>query len=572
MKSLDNFVQFYDFLKTIKKDVAAVHKQFPVFKNERNSTFIKILGKLVKHKYDKALISLFCKAFTSPMLDDSDVAGLLSSYETYYKLDKQEKSAVSSKENDPVENSSEKCYTYKDFIHGPELVSLLLKENIRYSHVISKWVVVNTFNRSLCYPTYGRETVIVQEFRKAYRIGTPIHVILNCLKGESDLILDKQNVVVMHKTENDNYNIEFSDCIYDMNSDSMLEKAENLDKELKINDSVENFLHNRKINEESFVYKLLHHMFGPVVMWDFLKCIALNLSYKTDFPYFIILSGVQNTGKSTLLKFLMNFLGEHRYVYVQRESELSHEFYMNELKNKNFCFMDDIDFSQIAATEFRQLTKGSLFKSRAIYGAPEQRIFTSVFVIANNYVPTFTDVQGLRRRCLVFSTGKSLSQELLNMLKSKQHETDEEKEEFLLLLIKAKQMISSDGGLKFSSEFQFQLQSVLNDIFLLERFISENYTFMPNKYEKVSHIFKKYLEFLKDPEFEDMKLKIPKRSSFRKDLQAVELNKMKLQLDKLSDGSYIVQNIIEKEEAKNRSAFIEYIDNKQDLSVSDDDE
>jgi len=568
-------VEFYEFLNEIKSSITMAAGIFnlapgdflPIHKNNRNSYLVKLFGYLAnKNKtYNEQHIKMFCKVATVPMLDDSEVENQYRSYCTYHENHLKENGGKLSKNKD---NNASESTSFKNYIHSPELINRLIEADIYYSEKLGRWIKLkdtNNFNK--CVSTDGEEGVIVSEFCDEYKITTAVEVILERLKHNKELILRK-DVEMIYEIRDNHFYMLFKDCIYDLVTDAVLDLDAKVSIDIVINDTSEHFLFKREVISNSVNNLLFEHVFGPIKL-DFLKMVAHNLDLKSPFQYFVIIVGDQRTGKSTILKILMEHLGKHRCAYIDKEEDLQHEYYKAGLKNKNFCIIDDVDLSKISPTIFKKMIKGAKISGRALYQNPETFEFTSALIIANNYVPTFVNTQGLERRCLIFNTREELTKELEQHLLKGEHLTDAEREEFILMLVKAKQMLKKDVDFieNLSDEYKKQLASALNEVFILQKFVNDNYEFGPNSSEKINDVYTKFKQFMEEQESDNPVLHFPSRNVFRRDLATVKIGGKKLKIVK-KYGMYYVENLIEKEKLISKRALTG--EDEENIKVVDD--
>ena len=165
----------------------------------------------------------------------------------------------------------------------------------------------------------------------------------------------------------------------------------------------------------------------------------------------------------------------------------------------------------------------------------------------------------LRKHCIIIrTTDEELPPDLVAYLEKADPEnllTQEEKEQFLLLLLKAKEMIDADGGvLKFSDELMTEQEIFFRDSFLLlQRFIKENYLYNPKGRIHFGVLRKEYKRFLHDLGYFDDSFVSP--SFLREELLKVSFdnNNEKLQIKKYKykgSSSYIVIGLKKKSETE----------------------
>jgi len=557
--NIQQLLKFYNFLFEIMSDLAAIantmnvdkRNLLPIKEGSRHNDLIKILGRLANKAkvYDEELIVAFCKAFTVPMIDDKDARDLFNKYLEYHKQFLKDPNCVKKLRNKDITNKEEST-PYRNYLHGPELVSKLKAENIYYSPTLHRWVKLDDpQNKYICYETYNREGVIVLQFCNENKITTQPDNILNVLKNEDEIVL-KKPTTLYYKNRLNFYNVCFNDIIVNFVSFKEMEKTSDIHIDLKVNETFEIFK-KRAVNKDSFIYGLLHHLFNQNKMWDVLQLLYFNMDQNRDFQKFVIFTGPQDTGKSTFLKVIRDFFGKERVAFVQSEAELQQEYYKADLKDKIFCIMDDINLNKVSATDFRQLTKGATVRCRPIYGRPEEFKLTSIFLIANNSIPTFFEVQGLKKRCLVIkTTDKELPPNLVEYLEkrslsseeNKSLLTQEEKEQFLLLLLKAKEMIDANGGkLQFSDELTKELEDLQNDILVLQGFINEYYVYQPGARIKLGELRREFEQYLQDRGYtKNSNYTVLNPHSFREDLLKVTIDGKKLDIKKYSSNNYVV--------------------------------
>ena len=574
-EEINEIIAFYEFLKEIKGDITvtagtcglASSDFLPIREGARHNNLIKLIGTLANKlkTFDEQQIKMLCKIATIPPMEDKDVEDFAKKYLEYHEQFLKDKGSknVKSKDNNASESTS-----YKNYVHGPELINRLLAENIYYAEKLGRWVKVkDPSNLCRCVSTNGEEGVIVLKFCDENKITTRVEIILDQIKHNEELKL-KNDVEVVYELMDNHFYILFKDCIYDLVSESILDLNEKVNIDIVIDDICEHFLIKREVNSNSVNNLLFEHIFGPIKC-DFLKCIVHNLDLKSPFQYFVIIVGEQRTGKSTILKILMNHLGKNRCAYIDMEDDLKNEYYKTMLRNKNFCIIDDVDLMKISPNIFKKMIKGSMISARALYKNPEVFEFTSALIIANNYVPTFLNTQGLERRCLIFNTGEELTKELEQRLLKGEHLTDAEREEFILMLVKAKQMLKKDVDFmeNLSKEYKEQLACALDDVFVLQRFIKENYEFDLNSSEKVNDICVKFKTYVEEQELDNPILRNITRNAFRKDLSTIKIGERKLKIIK-KYGMYYVENLIEKEKLISKRALTG--DNDEDIKAVDD--
>ena len=532
-EEVDAVVAFYQFLVEIK---SCLPEKLPIRLHERNNKIQSLIGLLAnKNKeYSEEQIKMLCKFATVPQLSDTEVENQYKSYCKYHEKYLQD---IVNKPNRNRDNNLGDLTSYKNHLHGPELISKLKAENIYFAPTLNRWVKLDDpNNKYVCYETYYREGVIVSEFCNKNKISTPIDSILNRLKAEDELVL-KVHTILYYKNRLNYYNVHFKDCIIDLVSFRQINAdSSNIHINLEVNDNFINFKQ-RTVNKDSFIYGLLHHLFMQNKMWDVLQLLYYNIDQNRDFQKFVIFTGAQDTGKSTFLKVIRDFFGKERVAFVQSESELQQEYYKTDLKDKIFCIMDDINLNNVKSEVFQQLTKGATVRCRPIYGRPEEFRLTSIFLIANNNVPTFINVQGMKKRCLIIqTTDKELPPKLVKYLEERSRSTEdnkslltqEEKEQFLLLLLKAKEMIDVNGGeLQFSDELNSELKALQKEVFILQGFIDAKYVYNPTARLKFSEFRRDFEQYLQNNS-STKNLTVPNSHSLREDLQKCTINNKKI--------------------------------------------
>jgi len=160
----------------------------------------------------------------------------------------------------------------------------------------------------------------------------------------------------------------------------------------------------------------------------------------------------------------------------------------------------------------------------------------------------------MKKHCLIIrTTDKELPPDLLENLEEKLS-TQEEKEQFLLLLLKAKEMIDANGGeLRFSDEFMADQELFQNSFLLLQQFINKNYSYKSNGKVHFVVLQREFERFLHEVEYpRDLINTVISPVFLIEDLQKAEIDGKKLQIKRYKKINYIIVGLERKKTEENK--------------------
>lgn len=223
------------------------------------------------------------------------------------------------------------------------------------------------------------------------------------------------------------------------------------------------------------------------------------------FPDFIICKGKSGSGKTTILAAFMEAMGDYAMVAecnLIARKDGKHPADKAAVQGKRMVLMDDPPKSmKLDVSRVKEMTSGTRYQGRFMSGNWEQMEAPLKLFLTCNYAPSVEDseIEGLRRRTIVFPFNGSLPDEML---------TDEFgtslKAEYGRIIAKALRSVNALSNLKLTmpEEVEIETQKYLHELDLMGQFCLQHLRIATDRDEEDAPFltsdaaYERYMQFM----------------------------------------------------------------------------